>query len=223
MKTILAIIAVFLSACSVTPRSTTLEPRTWHQIQVSRRLWFIVCTGACSQFDLTITAAGDVVSRSYISDPDKATIYRYRIAPKRAAQFEQILRPLKPQASIAAPRVCTHPEITGPERELIRTDVVPLKIRWQNGSTTELSTCGESSRFRETLRLAMREIRLWPSGDVICHLSSGEESLCTLPGVVDAPHMEGWGLECPALDEPAGNGPTLEARECRLRKLDAAE
>ncbi len=222
MKAIVAIVAMFLAACSAAPRTPTLKAQHVDQIQVSNRRWFAVCIGACSEFDLTVTAAGDVVSRSWSSDRRKSTIYRYRITPEQFARFDQILRPLKAQASSAAPRVCTHPEVVGAERDLILPKVIPWKIRWQNYTTAELRDCGgiRSAPVAETLRRALREIRLWPSGDVICHLPSGEESLCTFPDVVDAPHMEGWGLECAAADEPPGNGPSLQALPCRLRKLD---
>jgi hypothetical protein len=223
MKKQLAFAALILPACSISHQSAVPETGAWNQIQVSRRLWYMVCTGSCSQFDLTITNAGEVVSRTYVSDPNQATTYRYHIGPERAARFEEILGPLKARASIPAPEICLHPEISGAERELIRTDVIPLRIQWHGRAPAELAECGGSewSSLVETLRMALREIRLWPSGDVICHLPSGEESLCTDPEVVDAPQMEGWGQKCEAGDKGTPRGPTLQVRECQWQELDS--
>jgi len=143
-----------------------------HSISVSTRTTFMVCTGVCPNYNLTVWPDGRVlVVRHFTGDADE--VKHFRVSPSEAAQFAHLLLPYRPSTSLT-PDSCRHSEPSVPPFSMEGAD---LEITWlDEHSPTRLGFClfawddelaasykgpRPPTRFREVLRQALWSIHLF--------------------------------------------------------------
>ncbi|HMI19893.1 MAG TPA: hypothetical protein VK533_10140 [Sphingomonas sp.] len=156
-------VALILLLAGCATESTAKEPTA---VTVSRRLWFGICAGVCSSYDVTVSASGDVVTHKVLMDGNRSR--HYRVTPEAAARFMERLRPFRPQGERRTHLECKH-DVTPQEAELL-LHVTEVEIRWRSSvQPGRLIACdtADDQPILDAIGHALAEIRLWPSGSPI--------------------------------------------------------
>jgi hypothetical protein len=142
-------IAGLTSAPSVAPESIT----------VSRRPWFAICTNVCPDYDVTVSADGEVVAKRGSNEE------RFQVSPAEAADFRNKLRPFRPVGEQPDQLVCAHDG--RPEDAPLVMKVREIEIRWSGTSRpARLSACDNAlhADLTEAIRQALWSVHLYVDG-----------------------------------------------------------
>jgi hypothetical protein len=142
--------------CGAFPR----RGETGETIEISRHLWFGICTGACPDYSVIVRPDGRVwVVRRYFDAVDE--IRRFRISRARAARFREILAPYYPDDDTTEPSECRHD--VPPGEESLVSKVVEMEVKWKSAAgSAHLIGCdtSEYGALREAIGGALESLGL---------------------------------------------------------------
>lgn len=147
---IIATTAALCGGCLDVPSAYAAE-----KITVSRAHWFLICTGVCPSYTVTVSADGEVTAENHWTNRAE----RFRATVPEANRFRSILRQYRPTVSQQAEPTCHHdvpPQLAGSVLKVLEIEIV-----WSGPPRpSRLVACDSTgSALNEALRQA-----LWSGG-----------------------------------------------------------
>jgi hypothetical protein len=149
------------------PAEARLAAPASGQVIIRFRHPYAICAGVCPQFQLEISASGDVVRGS--PEPTgrhqfrSNTAVRFHVLPAKLKQFRYELDPLRPHGARALDSTCDQAKHQDGSRDplsMARPD--DIEVRWVDARGTDRLTSCAYGRLKAELQSALRRLGVDP-------------------------------------------------------------